>query len=104
MAKNDVMNAIKGFSEFSDDLIDKCIGMVSRMTVVPEVRRIIDDENYGSGIAFDFYRGGLTLEIFVSREETWGYIAYNDEQISCFVFEGIDDAVNFWNVITERLA
>lgn len=102
MVKNNVMHTIKGFSEFSVGLIDKCIGMVGRMAVEPEVRHIIDYENYGSGIAFDFYRGGFTLEIFVSHEGTWGYTAYNDEQISCFVFEGIDDAVNFWNVITNR--
>lgn len=99
MNKNDAINTIKGFSEISDALIEKCADMVNEMVIVPYVRFIIDDDEFGMGVAFDYDENGFAVEIFVSDEEIWGYTSFEDEQGSNFAFENKTDAVNFWNVI-----
>lgn len=76
-----------------------CIEMADKMAVLPSVRPIVDDEQFGAGIAFDYDgENGVSVEIFVSHEEIGGYMSYFDDEVSNFVFESKDDAVNFWNV------
>ncbi len=114
MTKNDVINGIKGFKQkipnlggkVSDTLIKICVDMANDMTVVPRVRPIVDDEIYGTGIAFDYDEegGGLSIELTVTDDGFYGYINYNEDEISSFDFDTETDAVNFWNVIVGTLA
>ncbi len=114
MTKNDVVNKIKGFKQtipqlggkVSDTLIKKCVDMANEMTFVPCVRPIVDDEIYGTGIAFDYDEegGGLSVEITVTDNGVYGYINYNEDEIGCFDFDTETDAVNFWNVIVGKVA
>lgn len=108
MGKNEAINAIKEIKETtnaSDELIEICISMADKMIVIPSVRPIVDDEYFGSGVAFDYDdENGFVVEIFVSDEEIWGYTSYLDDEISNFAFENKNDAINFWNVIIRRFA
>ncbi len=113
MTKNDVINKIKEFKQtipqlggnVSDTLIELCVDMVSEMTFVPCVRPIVDDDIYGTGIAFDYDEegGGLSVEITVTDDGIYGYINYNEDEISSFDFDTETDAVNFWNVVVGKL-
>ena len=107
MEKDKSVNSIKEIKETinaSNELVETCICIANKMIVDPSVRSIIDDEYFGSGIAFDYNdENGLSVEIFVSEDEMWGYIGYNDNEISNFAFENENDAINFWNIVVGKL-
>lgn len=107
MEKDKIVNTIKEIKETinaSDKLVETCIYIANKMVVDPSVRSIIEDEYFGSGIAFDYNdENGLSVEIFVSQDEIWGYIDYNNNDISNFAFENENDAVNFWNIVVGKL-
>lgn len=113
MTKNDVINEIKGFkqtiqgtgNEVSDTLIQMCISIVDKMTCIPCVRPIINDEIYGTGIAFDYNEsdGGFSVEIVVTENNISGYITYNNSQSVSFSLDAENDFVNFWNIIIGKI-
>lgn len=110
MDKNEAIKAIENIAAdknfLPDYIVKKCTGMAENMTTAPFVCPIIDDELYGTGIAFDYNvdENGFFVEISVTDEGVWGYVCYCDANESSFAFESENDAVNFWNVVVGKMA
>lgn len=104
MTKKDVINKIKELAngnEYSNIFIQRCLDIVDQMDIVPTVRKVVDDLENGVeyGIAFDCNKNNFSVEITVFNDEIWGYVDYNENPFSSFVFESDESAINFWNIV-----
>lgn len=81
---------------FSKLCIERCERMLQNMNIKPDIRATIEE-----GICFDLYADKIDAEIVVDTNEISGFMTINDIDTTTMIFETENDAVNFWNIITE---